>query len=239
MSKTHNYTKLRDMNIVGIVGKKRSGKDTIANYLKTNHDYNVIALAGLIKESLINTELGDYISLDDINGLTKFDREEPFIIDKEFLTTIIIDAIMYADHVCEFSSLSDIINKTKTVFSNLDMKSGISIRRLMTLFGNDIVTTVDPYYWTECVIQRMINSTSTHWVISDIRLFDEREFLFKISNHNNFPLQFVYVNRPDIESVDTHITEMGLEPLDDHDNVVICNDSTIEKMHEKLDTFFK
>ncbi|ALY07106.1 deoxynucleoside monophosphate kinase [Vibrio phage vB_VmeM-32] len=229
----------QNLDIICVCGKKRTGKDTIANYLKAK-GYQSIALAELIKESLINTDLKNIISMDDINGLTEFDREAPLIHCRDYLSKVLIDAVLYVDSIYRFKSLTQMINQIRNVIDTYDVQKGVSIRNLMTAFGTDVVTSIDPYYWSEYTLMRVCLSEHSKWIISDVRLSDEVWYWNNAKSALDASVRFLYVYR-NTGLTDNHITERGLEPQYDfgHDNVIINNDSTILNLYRQLDEKLK
>lgn len=61
--------------IIAITGLKRSGKDTIANYLRDNYGYTIFRFAEPIKKVIILLMEYANISKDDIENYLEFDKE--------------------------------------------------------------------------------------------------------------------------------------------------------------------
>ena len=70
MNSTTSTTNNLNMNLIALVAKKRSGKDTLADYLCENHGYTKYAFAGPLKKACAEIFMFDDSQVDGINKET-------------------------------------------------------------------------------------------------------------------------------------------------------------------------
>ena len=224
--------------IIGISGKKRSGKDTVANMISDFiGDTKFIAFAGPIKDCMLFalnsphavnlTKSKHTFTMDDLNGIG-YDREQEF--DGEYtpkeLGYVLMTALQYADIMNKF----DVNSCTKMI--ELCEKYSVekmSIRKMMQTIGTDIVVAVEKNYWVDSAINRIDNKC--HNIFTDIRQIHEMSAMRNICD------EIVFVERINTITTDTHITEIGLTPTDT--DVIIDNNSTLEQLENNVKLFLR
>jgi hypothetical protein len=159
--------------IIGLVGKKESGKSTVAKYLVDNHNFIQLAFATPLKDMLIKAGLCTY--------------EEVYI--------------------------------QKTPQS----------RFLMQRIGTDIIRKqIDSDFWVKKFFELYYDTIlHNNVVIDDIRFENEFEFVEKVLNAYT-----VYIDRPAQlgNSIDTHISETGVDKLKDRCLIHIDNSGSISDL---------
>lgn len=222
--------------IIGISGKKRSGKDTVANMLEHHlgcENVNIIAFASPIKECLLyalSSQTGERLTkekrrftMDDLNGIG-YDRETFF--NGDYTDTdvyrILLNALFYADVKFKFDET--IVNNLVLLCSIYSQTENLSIRRLMQIIGTDIVVTAQQDYWVYSAMSRM--KSDRHNIFTDVRQQHEMDALRKLD------AKIIFVQRLNTNTNDTHITEIGLQPLDS--DVIIDNNETLEHLQQQI-----
>lgn len=202
------------MNIIGLHGKKRSGKDTCANFIKKYKGYDIYSLANPIKEAIsYATEL----SIDDLNGVN-IDRDNYFI---EISLNQFHNMLYYLHMNYESLSLHELI----TAFSIVEKSDRIySIRKLMQYLGTDVMVNVRTNYW----LSNLINLTK-NTIVSDIRQLHEIDFIRKCG-------KMIFINK-DTRLYDDHITERGLIPNDGE--IILDNNGTLEDLELNIKKILK
>ncbi len=217
------------MKLIAIVGKKRSGKTTAAEIIKSECPKTCLyALAAPLKSALacgIKT-IGTDITYADIDGKTEFDREASLNITNEQAIQVLDLAISWLNY---FSPVR--INAYSAVDIIKDYDGEWSIRKLMQALGTDfVVNKVDKHYWNKMMMVEYFNAkdTTDNFVITDIRQQHE------IDTARDLGAKIIFIERDDINKniIDQHITEHGLERLESE--ILIKNDGSIEDLKRKL-----
>ncbi|MGL6228632.1 MAG: hypothetical protein ACRC3J_05430 [Culicoidibacterales bacterium] len=220
--------------IIGISGKKRSGKDTVALMLKDElENVNLIAFASPIKDCLLaalNTAYGATLTkqhriftMDDMNGIG-YDRET--IFDGDYTETDVYHLLLVAlNHANNRHHFDDsIVNNLMLLCAIYSQVEHLSIRRLMQIIGTDIVVQAQTNYWVDSALSRI--KPDMHNIFTDVRQLHEMDAL------RNLNAKIVFVTRLNTHIDDTHITEIGLQPIDS--DVIIENNETLEHLHNKV-----
>lgn len=143
---------IRVSKIIGICGKKRSGKDTFCKTIKRyNSSFNIVSFAGPLKDGL--SVVFD-IPRDD------FDNQDKKEIEKY---NINID-----NYINELSDYFQISLKEKGLVAK-------SIRELMQYIGTEYVQSIDKEFWAKKLISKI--SPGSHILISDVRFTSEANII--------------------------------------------------------------
>lgn len=227
------------MKLIAIVGKKRSGKDTAANYVL---DKNGVKhqLAGPIKDSLTyawfqqaaKDDIADLYE-DDWEGNGAYDREKPLIINNGQANNILRLALQYCESTYAKFPVHP-LGKALEALDNLTLNNTEcwTMRRFMQTLGTDIVCThIDSMYWIKifaCNYVDLLYSENDYYVVPDVRQQNELDTLRAMG------ATILHVVREDSDQVkDTHITEAGL-PISPGD-IVIENDGSLNDLYSKID----
>lgn len=225
------------MKLIGIVGKKRSGKDTTADYILEKDGFKH-QLAGPIKEALSYAwarlqydNKMTCLTEDDWEGKGDYHREKPLIINNEQARQVLAKALRYCElewnlksNGCDIIDVLDMIT-----LNNIEVWT---MRRFMQTLGTDLVCThIDSMFWIKLFAIKyvdMLSSGHNYFVVPDIRQQNELDTLRAMG------ATIIHVVREDSDQVkDTHITEAGLLPS--IGDVVIENDGTLEELYQKIE----
>lgn len=201
------------MKIIGIAGKKHSGKSTVSKFFVDNHKFTEIALADPLKkmlsdlfsidikyfydEKLKDGQLPDRVVIDysHLDKLRQIVKDWGFQIGEDEK-----QAIQFREAIEEYNG-----DEVRTA------------RELMQIFGTDILRTfVRDDIWIVLLFSRM-KELSGNIVVSDVRLKNEREALKAAG------AQLMLIKRPAVNSTDNHSSEHDFGK-DSEYNVVINND---------------
>lgn len=202
-------------NIIGIHGKKRSGKDTCANIIRKYKGYDIYSLANPIKEAI---SYATKFTMDEMNGIT-VDRENTFIeVNLEQLKNM----LYYLNKNYEPLTLCELIDAIQIINNIKDYK--FSIRKLMQFIGTDLMVSVRKTYWLS-----NLSNLNKSIIISDIRQEHEIEFIRKYG-------EMIFINK-NTNMVDDHVTERGLIPIDGE--IIIDNNGTISDLEQQIKNILK
>lgn len=212
--------------IYGICGKKRTGKDTVAQIVAQNFTgVEVIALAdemkAILKRSMEHHENTQLRALAAKNPFYEGDREAPLVMSNNDAYELFLSGIKKLKSRGFYMSSADI-----TAYEICEANTQPwTIRRLMQVFGTDIVCKVDSSIWTSIVLQKMLKSYADHFIITDVRQQHEYKYLSK------FGTRFVFLER-ETGIEDNHSTEQGLTPgLNDY---TILNNGTVDDLKRNV-----
>jgi len=210
--------------IIGIAGKKRTGKNTIASFIKSyackkDMLYSELNFAYPIK-TIIYSSIGKLLNLsfDDIDGKTALNRDE-FIIDKILFksTAILAWARNYPNSNINLNKINNLIAKINK----------FTIRRLMQFIGSDVFD--NKLLWTDIlekeINKKLMKNPNILITISDCRFSHEVEMIRKFNK--SF---LIYVERPYL-NYDEHISEMV--QIDEYEYKLINNDPDI--LHQDIE----
>lgn len=197
--------------IISLSGLKRVGKDSAADVLINNYNFDKISLADPIRE------LASKIFDIPISTFTSDELKEqlftyPIILDEAYLGHII--EIVEND----WGFIVDEVAKTG-MMKQLGAQF-IHPRRILQTVGTDVIrNNIDLDIFLK-LADKKIDNTDSNIVISDVRFSNERNWFKKKGGI------LCLVKRPDMESDDIHASENDLGDDKDYDTIMI-NDSTL------------
>lgn len=177
---------MANLNIIGICGYKRNGKDTLGDYLVSNYGYTKIGFADAMKEACKN--------------IFGFNDEQLYGDLKE-----------YED---EFWKISP--RKTLQFVGTELFRHRIS----------ELLPDVKDNIWIKVVEKKILDNPDKKYVITDVRFFNEFEF---INKYNGLTIK---VKRDTIDNDDSHISESFIDNI--YTDFTITNNGTLEELYEKL-----
>lgn len=242
------------MKLIFIIGKKRSGKDTTADYLAYNYKTKKFQLAGPIKDTLArcwNPGLADRTGINLTRDMFEgkgYDREQILLLNNKDVVDYMTNCVY---HLLRYNLKASKRENGFFVHDNGDFsftgKSKIealinkntkpwTVRRLMQTLGTDIFCDmVDRMYWLKLFAIDYVDSFHDDldfYIVPDTRQDHELDAARAMG------ATVIHVVRPGNESSqDTHITEAGL-PIRDGD-IVITNDGSLEDLYSKIEKVIK
>lgn len=215
------------MIYIAIRGKKRSGKDTAAEYIsKVLHlkgkTCMIYKLAIPLKEGLVNGSDGKF-SFEDIDGFG-IDREEKLDYDVSTLFDIFSKALKYNGLDGKISD-----NELLEFLKSYDTNSW-SLRTIMQRYGTDLVCNkIDMMNWTNTTLNYcdLHSSENDVTIITDVRQSWEDDALREKG------AIMISIDKDDINTNDDHSTEKGIIPKDG--DYIIKNDKSLDELYKKLD----
>ena len=221
------------MKLIAIVGKKRSGKDTTADYVISQNGTKW-QLAGPIKEALYNAwirqDLPHNLTLENFDG-QGYDREKTLIMNNTEAYILLVDALEWLKQQYNLDLPNPDMVRKIIEFHTLNNVEPWTVRRFMQTLGTDIVCTeFDSMFWIKtfaCNYLDNLYSGYKYYVVPDVRQKNELDSLRAMG------ATIIFVERDEANhSTDTHITEAGLPPL--ASDIVIKNDGTLEELFDKI-----
>jgi hypothetical protein len=194
--------------VLGLGGKKRSGKDTSADILVKEFGYTKLSFGDDLKhlcQAMTGIPLKNFYeeSLKD----TKF--SSPLVLNKTDL----------------YNNILDYFNKTESLFQPTDEKIAFSSpREIMQVIGTDIVrkTLFDNNFWIT-FLSNKIKQIETPVVIADMRFSHERKFIKELGGIT------CRIKREEADgSGDSHSSENDLGEDSEYDFVLLNNGSMSE-----------
>jgi len=227
------------MKIIGISGRKQSGKNTVANYI--NGD--ILKRLGMVKDFSINNDGQLEISTVFKDGkeaygvfdVTRKDIEFVDYAQKELWSHVKI--YHFADYLKSMCiDLFDL--DQKQVYGtdqdkNTDTKYGMTAREFLQYFGTDIMRKIKDDVWVDYTIKTILKEQSSVAIIPDVRFPNEVDAIHNIGGH-------VLRLTRDPQSSD-HPCETALDnnvySWDNFDGIITNEQSTIEQLITQLDSF--
>lgn len=216
--------------LIGLSGKKTSGKDTICTIIEAIDVYHNtifkpdVSLIDFVHQCLFEKRLDSLAAFRDI--VTSWDRESFAKKLRRCLYTIVNDDRIFA--------LDD---KTKNELSTIKDAEGnyYTIRQLLQKFGTEVGRNISPNIWVDALMndykKAKLDGYEKDWIVTDVRFENEA----KAIRENNGIL--IRVNR-NTGFNDTHLSETALDNYKEFD-LVIDNNGTIDELIKKVYEFMK
>ena len=216
--------------LIGISGKKTSGKDTICTIIEAIDVYyntRFIPSTGLhefVKQCLFE----DRLALLSVfrNIVTTWNRESFAKKLRQCLYAITGDNRIF--------SLDD---KTKNSLSTIKDAEGnyYTIRQLLQKFGTEVGRNISPNLWVDALmndyIKAKLDGYEKDWIVTDVRFENEAEAIRKNGGI------LIRLNR-NTGFNDQHSSETALDNYKNFD-LVIDNNGTIDELIDKVYNFMK
>lgn len=195
--------------IIGLTGKKRSGKDTAANYF--------------VAKGFIKIELARPLKI----WLAQINPVLPFPYMSSGNTTVLLYYIMVFIKNRRVPRYDDII---KYIPEDIVKDAFPYIRYLLQYTGTELVVNNDKYFWVNIVINEIKKYQDyTNIVISDIRFNHEVEALQKEFKK----LSIIEITRDvNLDVNSNHISELGIDRK--YINYTVSNDSQVVSLYNNL-----
>lgn len=202
--------------LIGMTGLKRSGKDTVANYLVKKYGYTRKAYGDKLKE-VVHIMFNMHNVTDDNKEDNHSCVTNPNKIRQGFEML-----------GCSEEQINDLETKFYKVFEPWWVSSingwqqgyNISPRKAYQFLGTEVLRDYDPDVWV-----RNIGSVRGKVVVSDVRFENEAEYIF--SNGG----VVVEVVNPRLVAEDGHISEN----VEINATYRVMNDSTFEYLYTQID----
>jgi hypothetical protein len=205
--------------IIGIAGKKKSGKDTTADVLCEKQDFKKTSFAKPIKEKI--AEITNY-TIEQLNDQNIKDLKFKEWADYQYYQ---FSEQQAKELIKFFIQINPDINQD-LLFLQLKEKRCKSLRELMQWFGTDIGREqVDFNIW----VNELLNQDLSFVVIPDIRFDNEA---IAIKEHNGYILEVIRPNTTE----DNHISEQGIskELVD----AIVYNDGSKMQLSNEVSLWF-
>lgn len=234
------------MKQIYLLGKKRSGKDTIADYIMANHNALKAQLAYPIKEALYHSMKVVKYRYSDIQELTRdqieginYDREQNLFLDKKRVVAIMLSAMGWLSdqkYLCATYNglpMNSVEREVERVINTIE--DDWSVRRLMQTLGTDIVVNCfDKMYWVKWCMDEYADNFEkyNYFIVPDVRQEHEISFARAMG------ATIIHVARPNKEIIkDFHITEQGLPVMPG--DIVIENAGSVKELYEKINNILE
>lgn len=222
-----------------ICGKKRSGKDTVAEMLKETGKYDTYAFADHLKMVLeqagLESGVSVFMNLYEDRAFWEGDREKPLLASNAEVKQLFESAIAYMVRKGYIDNHSmhmyDNSNMGYKIYKNTEFWT---IRRLMQVFGTDIVCNlIGDDVWVKLTINDILSNPENHHehvLITDCRQPHEYKYMKRLG------AKFIFLERnTGIE--DSHSTEKGLIPSED--DIIIDNNGTLDQLKSNIFNLIK
>lgn len=207
------------MKIIGLAGRKGSGKDTVGNFFVESERFTKVALADPLKEMLVkvfHVEMKyftddklkeqefdritiDYFHLDKIRDIVE--NQWGFVIDRN--TRELIEDRFYGREIN-------------------------TARELMQTIGTDLLRNFVRDDIFIVLLFARIKDISSNVVVSDVRLKNEREALKRAG------AKLILIKRDELMRKDQHISENDLGKDSEYDVVVKNDDISLNELRSEV-----
>lgn len=207
--------------IIGIAGKKRAGKDTVASILIKDFGFKKVALADPLKKicSKVFQIPMQCFEKDELKDLALIEPEE---IDVYHINSLVTE-------LSEYVSVSE-ESKKKLRSKGIGVVLN-SPREILQFVGTDLCRNcVLDSIWVD-IFYSTVKKTEGHLVCTDARFPNERKLIKELGGSN------MLVNRPSLINTDSHASENSLGTEEDYD-IVVNNSGTVSELHCEITTWY-
>ncbi len=209
-------------NLIGICGRKGSGKDTIANMLQDIYPtYEIKKFSDKLKDTVAILYGCNRINLEseDFKENMYFNYKHHVKIHFSELKKLLGNKTIISD----VKELEEQISKNQTDF-------WVNYRLILQYEGTEVGRNKrGSEFWVTSIFSKY-RSFSSHWLFTDCRFPNEA---MAIINRNGILLN---IERSSIKSNDTHISEQPLEKVVRMD-YTIENNGSLEDLKKEVDNF--
>lgn len=224
------YDMRYNMKLIALVGKKRVGKDTCANFIKEQEEGSIIyQLAEPIKHLLHKNrpKSMQWLTYNDFDGLG-IDREMVLPISHQKIAEWLLRCVFDINNHQPYNDdlMISIVDVIKEKSEEVDHKW--SIRLLLTTLGTDIVVNkIDKMFWCGLFLRKYIDNKHKkgYFIVPDIRQDVEIELV------RGMGAKIIHLYR-DTGLTSNHITERGL--LTKSGEYTIINNGTLEEFKHSI-----
>lgn len=205
--------------IIGITGKKRSGKDTTGEYLVDVRGFTKLSFAKPLKD-VVSKYLG-------ANSVDESDRED--IQDFRMWDSGVIAAakqLGLPQDKLLYKTL-EVFEPFSTLRTDSFTEYRMTYRQVLQLFGTDVCRALQDDIWVSYTINKILKDTSKNYVITDTRFDNEAIALKEIGG------RIVQVNRRGFVG-DSHKSEKGVSP---HLIDKVIDNTTFQELYSQLGDF--
>jgi hypothetical protein len=194
--------------LIGLTGKKRAGKDTVAARLVERHGFARVAFADPLKEAALGLDPLVKIEWDEHGPLASGEDGYYFAPLQTYRLSFVIAAVGW-------ERAKEVREVRRTL-----QRYGVAIRDLQ------------PEFWVAQGLAKAeaLLDQGTSVVITDVRFPNE---LDAIAAHGGF---HVHVDRPGVDTSDPHPSETALEPFYDDADVEVLNHGDLATLADAVDT---
>jgi len=201
--------------IIGIAGKARAGKDTLAKYL-VEKGFTPISFADPLKRYTaysFNLKLEEFY-----NEIKDQDYKKPFVISENGLNG-------FLDCLKSSFLIKPEVRQEVLTFSGRTVNSH---RELLQLLGTEIARNlIDPEIWIKIFKTKAVNTDNI--VVADARYENERSTITELNGIN------VLIKRPNVEIKNSfHSSENSLGHETDY-NIILNNNDTIQTLYRRFE----
>lgn len=207
------------MQVIGLAGRKRSGKDTVALMLEEEYGFKRLALANPLRECL-STFLG-------VSEPTDKESNVSFSVSQEDL--------MEMAHLLRLEAPLFIERFREQMEGWCGQNCyTLSYRKLIQTVGTDVCRALDEQVWIKRTMYEITMSKKyggwNKFVVSDIRFDNEAEFIHNL-------LGSVWCVASTRGEDDTHSSEKGVD--EEYISCIITNNGTLEELREGVKRVYK
>lgn len=212
--------------IIGIAGKRGTGKDTAGLHFVKKHGFRRAAFADSLKEVCAEAF--------DISEYSLHEREykelrlvPPFTVN-EIGAQSLVDALNEKRAAGDLPPLSE--ESAKLIFDGILGQTFKTPREILQFVGTDLVRKhLGDNYWVDIFHAKY--KVYDKLVITDVRLPNERKYVKDRQGH------LLRLRRSD-EPEGNHVSENSFGKNREYKGVIM-NEGTVEELHEELDEFYK
>lgn len=211
--------------IIGISGKKQSGKDTICNIIRALDIWDRRKELNIWTSCKTREEFAREFVWSNTMFLANSKWEKHALADKlKQMASILLEVPVEKWEDAEFK------NTPNDLYLHIDDRTTFTNREVLQIIGNTLRENLDPHVWVNALFReyssRMVAVQSPYWIIPDVRMINEAESI------KDFEGILIRVNK-ECSEIDTHISEIELDNYTKFDYVVE-NNGTIEELITKI-----
>ena len=199
--------------IIGLSGKKRSGKTEVAQYLSNKFNYNIYSFAAPLKKLVYS-----------ISGLTDIDKDNYEYYDGRIFN---LDVLRKELKKNKYAPLTP--EEIDTLKAIEYLKISDIYRNLLQYIGTDIFRSRNENHW---IFKFKENLNDNDFIVEDIRFLNEYLYISNLSN--SITIKIIRNNT----QYDSHISELEIDKIR-FKYIFKNNFDNLIDLYNSLDNFFE
>jgi hypothetical protein len=209
------------MKLIGVTGVKRSGKNTIGDYLEAKYGYKQLSFASKLK-AVVNRYVG-CVSNDESDRESK----QTFNVAHRNITKAAMELGIANENLYEFRlRFLTVFAPHMVRYDDSHTTYSMTYRQVLQLFGTEVCRHFNDTIWLDFIEDTLLDNPDIKHVITDVR-FDNEAYMVQ-----NVGGRMICVERDGCDRGD-HPSEQGVS--DWFIDEVVYNDSDVVTLFAKID----
>lgn len=206
------------MVLIGVMGKKRHGKDTVGDYITNRHNFDKTAFAKPLKDMC---RIGFLLTDDELNGCNKE-------IKNQYWGKSTREILQFVGTEMFREKLQELMPELGSDFWVRRFQVYYESQRKLAEAELETVRPVLEKYSKRDDVKSFLRDLQYNCVVTDVRFQNECDIIKQLGGI------VIKVDRPGLESNDEHVSEKTIDSITGYDYKIV-NDGSFDDLHHKIE----